>query len=209
MNIADLVTNGIVVNELITQSRSLAGIKLSEGAQRMLNTPNAGGNSVASEVMSFELLTTMYRATLLKTEMEIDYLFWGCSITDYSVKVLDQYKLGVSVARAMKYNGVFDRFVCCFSSLCCCCLSLLIPLPSLCSEDAMRLLTKKLRGVIASTENAACGKDRWSKQILHIWAEKKYVADVVYDVYQNEIDECLRANTLVIVTVCESPWIYH
>lgn len=111
MNVADLVTSGIVVTELITQAPALSGIKLSSGAQRILNTPNAGGNSVASEVMSFELLATMYNAALLRTEMEVDYVFWGCSITDFSVRVLNQYTLGVSVARAMKYNGVFDRYV--------------------------------------------------------------------------------------------------
>jgi hypothetical protein len=205
MNVADLVTNGIVVNELITQSPALAHIRLSAGAQRILNTPNAGGNSVASEVMSFELLATMYNASLLRTEMEVDYVFCGCSITDYSVKVLGQYTLGVSVARAMKYNGVFDRFVWLLLTFL---HRIWLTSPRLCREDAARLLGKKLRGVIASTENA-CGKDRWSKQILHIWAEKKYVADVVYDVYQTEIDEALRANTLVIVTVCEASWIYH
>jgi hypothetical protein len=35
--------------------------------------PNAGGNSIWSEALSFEVLSTIYGAKLLKTEMKLEY----------------------------------------------------------------------------------------------------------------------------------------
>lgn len=69
---------------------------------KILNTPNAGGNSVWSEVVSCEVLSSLCRAVLHKTEMEIEYAP-GSKITDYSVKVLNK-DIGVSVTRAMKFS---------------------------------------------------------------------------------------------------------
>ena len=51
---------------------------------------------------------------------------------------------------------------------------------------------------------------RWKKQILHIWAEYKYIADVLQNVYDNELSDDLKNNTIVIVTVCEkAPWVFY
>jgi hypothetical protein len=116
-------------------------VQLSEGGHRLLTVPNAGGNSVWSEVMSFEVLRLLFGARLLRTEMEIEYT-WNSKITDYAV-VLSGHHLGVSVTRAMKFRGVFQQ------------------------EDAIRLLRKKLYGVIRSTEGVY-HHHRWEKQILHV-----------------------------------------
>jgi len=138
---------------------------------------------VASEVMSYELLRTLYNAQLLRTEMEIDYEFANWKITDYSVKINDQ-NIGVSVARAMKFGSEFDL------------------------ADAERILTKKLGGVIDSTRNA-CGQDKWKKQILHLWAQHEYIVDVLRDCYERTIPDELKSNTMVVVTVCENcDWIF-
>lgn len=92
--------------------------------------------------------------------------------------------MGVSVARAMKFRGLFNL------------------------DDAKRLLTKKLKGVIRSTENA-CGPYRWKKQILHLFAEQDYVVDVLRECYNNHIDESVRHDTVVVVSVCTTKWIYY
>ena len=84
-------------------------------------TPNAGGNSVESETLSFEMLKKSFNAKLLKTEMEVSYWPMGGSITDYVCYMFDSI-IGVSVTRAMKYNGEFTY------------------------EDANKLLVKKLKG---------------------------------------------------------------
>jgi hypothetical protein len=70
-------------------------VTLTEGGRRIRDLPNAGGNSVASEVMSFEVLRASYGADLLKTEMELEYFPMGGSITDYSVLLYDLH-IGVS-----------------------------------------------------------------------------------------------------------------
>jgi len=182
-NLASVEKGGFAWNTFTTNAPSLEVIPMSEGGQRIFDTPNAGGNSVASEVMSFEVLRTLYNAKLLRTEMEIDYEFANWKITDYSVKINDQ-NIGVSVARAMKFGSDFDL------------------------EDARRILTKKLNGVIDSTKNA-CGQDKWKKQILHLWAQHKYIVDVLRECYETVIPEDLKSNTMVIVTVCENcDWIF-
>lgn len=152
-------------------------ITVSTGAATIKNLPNAGGTSVNSEVFSFDMLDFLLNAKLQATEMQLEYFPLGSKITDYSVSIGDQ-TFGVSVTRAMKFGGgVFD------------------------DTDAYRLLSKKLFGVNASTK-AVLKRFRWKKQILHIWAESTQVADTLARVYHSEIDDDLKNNTLVMVTVC-------
>mmetsp|Transcript_8398 Transcript_8398/g.9369 ORF Transcript_8398/g.9369 Transcript_8398/m.9369 type:complete len:166 (-) Transcript_8398:47-544(-) len=156
---------------------------LSDGGVRLLTVPNAGGTSVYSEAMSFEVLKALYQAELDRTEMEIEYCCQS-KITDYSITIGEQ-KIGVSVTRAMHYGeGRFDE------------------------EEARRLLTKKLYGIIESTENVL-KKDKWEKQILHIWAEDMYMAKICQDIW-NEIDEELKSDSLVYITVAKNAsWIFY
>lgn len=153
-------------------------VSLTDGGNTIKNVPNAGGSSVNSEVFSFEVLNFLINAKLQATEMQLEYFPLGSKITDYSIRAGDQV-LGVSVTRAMKFGGgVFDDM------------------------DAFRLLSKKLYGVNASTK-AVLKRFRWKKQILHIWAESTQVADTLERVYNSQIDDDLRNNTLVVVTVCQ------
>jgi hypothetical protein len=80
---------------LPNQVRYFEQVRLTDGGSRIRDLPNAGGNSVASEVMSFEVLRASYGADLLKTEMELEYFPMGGSITDYSVLLYDLH-IGVS-----------------------------------------------------------------------------------------------------------------
>ncbi|XP_071958582.1 uncharacterized protein [Antedon mediterranea] len=106
--------------------RSFASMELSSSGKKLEMCPNAGGNSVESEVLSFEMLHRCFGAELLKTEMEVDYFPSGGAITDYTCRLFG-ITLGVSVTRAMKYKGQFDV--------------------EDAREDATRLLTKKLNGM--------------------------------------------------------------
>lgn len=157
-------------------------ITLSAAAQKILHTPNAGGTSIWSEVMSFEIVSALFNAQLLRTEMEIEYLP-GSKITDYSINLFGK-SIGISVTRAMKFKGVFTE------------------------EDALRLLNKKLFGVIESTR-CVIEEHSWERQILHIFAEKDYIADVLHDAL-NQVDPDLLSDTIVIVTVCKNaPWLFY
>jgi len=163
-----------------------ADFELSEGAKRILTVPNAGGNSVWSEVLSFEVLAGLFGVSLLRTEMELQYVWLGCKITDYSVAIRDSFgltTLGVSVTRAMKFKGTFTR------------------------EDAISLLSKKLGGVNASTKNVLTSNG-WSKQIMHIWAQHKYIAAELAEAYEDLTEE-LKSNTLLIISISDSKIIYH
>ena len=163
-------------------------IKLSNGAKKCMYDENAGGNSELSEGFSFEFLYKCFNATLLKTEMEIKYMWFNhWKKTDYSIKIGD-IPIGVSVTRAMKYNGLFNK------------------------HDAMKLLTKKLNGVRESTEGVL-EVDQWQRQILHIWATDQYIERILHQTFLellfNKPD--LVGNTVIVTTVAsqEMWWIFY
>lgn len=163
-----------VVNTFHSRHR-VERMRLSPGAERVLHLPNAGGNSLESEVLSFELLRQCYGAELCRSEMEIEYWPEHSKKTDYSV-LLGGVSVGVSVTRAMKFGARFTR------------------------EDAHLLLEKKLFGILVSTENVL-KEHGWGRQILHIWATHQHVADMVEEEFWHMPQE-LRGNTIVVLTVC-------
>ncbi|KAL8590065.1 hypothetical protein ACOMHN_034296 [Nucella lapillus] len=178
--IADDTTGGITQCDFVL-TESMAQLQFSVGGYRLLTLPNAGGSSELSEALSFELLQRCFRATLVKTEMEIEYFPQGGSMTDY-VCALCGSDVAVSVTRAMKYRGAYTE------------------------EDAEKLLHKKLKGVVQSNHNAVT---KWNKQILHIWAATSQVANTVTAVFQR-MDPKVKANTVVLITTAtRSPFIFE
>ena len=166
--------SGVVFTEL-KQLKPVSKMSLSTGAKRMFTCPNAGGSSEKSEILSFELLQRCFGADLQKTEMEVQYCPEGGAITDYTCTMFST-KLGVSVTRAMKYRGDFTV------------------------EDAAKLLNKKLNGVLTSTRNTM---EKWSKQILHVWATSLAVSVLIAEAY-HQLPKNLKSNTVVLVTVTEN-----
>lgn len=162
----------VMEHTFVPQVPHLLSMDLCGGAKRMLETPNAGGSSLWSEVMSFEILHLLFHVELLHTEMELEYV--PCSkITDYSVR-LYQHILGVSVTRAQKYRGTFGL------------------------EDARRLLERKLFGVVCSTRNVI--NTEWKRQFLHVFVEKPRYLLPLKQAYQ-EMPRDLRDNTICLFTV--------
>jgi hypothetical protein len=151
---------------------------LSPGGQTIFDEPNAGGSSVESEIMSFEVLRYCEGATLVKTETQIDYAppdgLGPNSITDILVSIGGQ-KVGVSVTRAYKP-----------------------PSQTLTDADVKALLEKKLEGINRSSVRVLPA-DKWVKQILHVFAVNKAASDAVGRVWLT-IDAALRADTIVLVT---------
>lgn len=169
----------------IKQTKKHGQFDLCDGSRTIATLPNAGGTSVISETLSFEMLNRMYAAKLQATEMELRYYPLGSKITDYSVSIYGE-TIGVSVTRAMKFKGIFS------------------------DEDGVRLLTKKLDGVICSSK-AVIKQYRWKKQILHIWAETKDTAKVLERVYFSDaIPQSLKSSTIVMVSVWENaPFVFY
>lgn len=173
----------VFTRNTLIRSKEFSRMKLSKDARTIMTLPNAGGQSEHSEALSCDVLGTMFGARLIATEMELKYWPANSKITDFSVSIRGEV-FGVSVTRAMKFRGLFTE------------------------EDALRLLTKKLQGVNASTK-AVLKRFRWQKQILHVWAQHKYIAQVLEKVYESLSQE-VRHNTLVVVTVCENaPWVFY
>lgn len=174
--------NGFVGTCALLSSESFSSVQFGENATTLLSLPNAGGNSKASEALSLELLNRQLNAKLQCTEMELEYFPFGSKITDYSVTVSGEV-VGVSVTRAMKYEGTFSEV------------------------DAEHLLTKKLYGVVASSK-AVLKKYRWRKQILHILVEKRYMLEILERVWKQMCKE-LQSNTVVLACLCEAPWVFY
>lgn len=151
---------------------------LSMGGQTLFDTPNAGGSSGESEVMSFEILHFCEGATLLHTETQIQYAPPDDSgpntITDLEVEIQGK-KVGVSVTRGyVPSNMPFG-----------------VP-------EAKSLLEKKLIGVNRSSERVL-PVDKWVKQILHVFVANQSARDAVVQAWPS-IDPTIRADTIVLVT---------
>lgn len=162
-------------------------VPLSKGAQRLLFEENAGGQSELSEAFSFEVLRKCFGAKLLKTEMAIAYWWPHWKKTDYSCRIGDT-TVGVSVTRAMKYNGVFTR------------------------QDGRHLLRKKLFGINESSMGVL-ERDEWQRQVLHIWATDPYIEDLLQELFLEMVfnEPELVQNTVVLVTVASPDmwWIFY
>lgn len=170
----DVSINGLIKSNF-HQTRLYDKIKLTTEALLIQNTPNAGGNSIESEVLSFEILKKSLNAKLLKTEMEIKYFPNGGSITDYVCKIFDTV-IGVSVTRAMKYRDLMTL------------------------DDASYLLRKKLKGINQSSKNSLI---KWSKQILHVWVQTSDDGFTVQEAW-NQMDSNLKTNTIVLITIAKN-----
>lgn len=150
---------------------------LSDGGDTLFDTPNAGGSSGESEVMSFEVLHACEGATLLKTETQVQYYAadgGSASITDILVSI-GGTKIGVSVTRAYKPSNI-----------------------SFPDTDVKNLLEKKLEGILASSARVKPA-DKWQKQILHVFTANKAASDAVSRVLPT-IDASIRADTIVLLT---------
>ncbi len=151
---------------------------LTDGGQRIVDTGNAGGNSLYSEAFSYELLHRCELATLLKTETEVQYTTTDSKITDLLVEI-DGLKIGVSVTRAVAWP--FDS--------------------TYTVDKASQLLTKKLTDIQDSSAHVA-PSDKWQKQILYVIAYGQQHADAIHTAWQ-QLDSSVRGDTVVMVTVSD------
>ncbi|KAK9765161.1 hypothetical protein K7432_006738 [Basidiobolus ranarum] len=179
----------LILTYLDTLQQPFENFNLSEGSRRIRDLPNAGGNSMFSEVLSYELLYRLLPdLNLFATEMEVRYFPRGGPMTDYLVSLNASHQnqglhptIGVSVTRAFAFRRQFTK------------------------SDALRILRKKLLGVIKSTRTViGC---ELKKQLLHIWAPTGSVARLVRRIFWGLEDE-VRSNTFVIVTVVNSDWVF-
>ena len=166
--------------------RPIGKVRWSPDTERMLSLPNAGGSSIVSEALAFELLARAFGASLERTELELLYKR-GSKMTDFAILLFGGYPLGVSVTRAYKWRkGLED--------------------PSgLDVVDVRRLLVKKLNAINHSSRNVQ--NFRFRKQILLVWAFSHRDAVLLERIY-TQVPASLRANTVLLITRADGvPWI--
>jgi hypothetical protein len=171
-------------NYLRTNDKVMSDVT-SWNAQQVRDKENAGGASIVSEVMSAEVLSVLYGAKNVRTEMEIEYLFSNWKIADFIVEMFDE-RVGVSVTRAMGYpdESTFDE------------------------EEALRLLNKKIVGLVLA-RNGVSDRDSFYKSVLHVFAQSERIAHLLHKQF-NTLDETVKDNVVVICTVAErSPHLYE
>ncbi len=154
---------------------------LSPGGQRIFDTPNAGGSSIESEVMAYEVLHHCEGASLAATETEVRYQppddGGPNTITDLVV-TLGGRRIGVSVTRVYR------------------------PAPMMLSDaDVRAQLVTKLQGINRSSVRVL-PSDRWVKQILSVFVANPTVAAQIERVWPT-IDAPTRADTIVLVTATQ------
>ncbi|KAL9647484.1 hypothetical protein ABK040_006844 [Willaertia magna] len=165
---------------------------LDKDSIKILCDPNAGGNSIFSEVFSFEFLKQFIESTskdqlnvtLYKTEMEMEYQE-GSKITDYSFRIYNKEKgtehlLGCSVTRVFDY----------------------LDLDNVPQKNLIELLMKKkLSGIIDSTKGII--GDTFERQILHVWTPNRETAEAIQKIYMDYLvtNPELLSNTIIIITV--------
>jgi len=150
--------------------------QLTPQGQEVFDAGNLGGNSLHSEVISFEVLARCEGASLLATEGEIVYLDDMGIKTDLLVEI-DGLTVGVSVTRAIGFPFEDPYTV----------------------MQAEALLVDKLGDVLVSTANVA-PRDAWVKQILHVIAYADMHAESIFSAYATLPPE-ITADTLLVVTV--------
>jgi len=178
----------IITNTFEVTTTSRDSMKLSPGAKRILDTPNAGGSSAWSEAISFECLHSMFKAELLLTETEIEYDALS-SIMDFSVTIANK-SIGVSVTRILNFRDLSRKYKGIFSF-----------------QGVRDILTKKLFGATVAT-SGVMDHQKWQKQCLHIFTTSQLVTDAVKEEY-NAMDSCFKKNNYVIVTHFKNAeWIF-
>jgi len=153
--------------------------RLTQGAQTMLATPNAGGSSGISEAFAFEVLALCEGASLVKTETQIAYVPPTSKKTDILVRIAGQ-QVGVSVTRAVSFPPDAGY-----------------PL----TPQRLAFVEGKLDDIIVSSMNVQ-PPDRWVKQLLVVMAQGDEHAATIRAAW-DAIDAASKADTVLYVVVTD------
>ncbi|MCB9558077.1 MAG: hypothetical protein H6707_18325 [Deltaproteobacteria bacterium] len=166
-------------NHLDFADRSFSADQLSEEARRILSEGTAGGSSGVSEAMAFELLRRCEGAQLLLSETKIGYQDANGKKTDLLVQI-DGRSIGVSVTRGYHFP----------------------PNEPYTAAEARALWQKKLSDLPLSQKNAQ-PSNAWQRSVLAILAVDKQAADLLTQVYKNEIDAQTKGDAIVLLTITD------
>lgn len=170
------ITFIVHVKYLTSISQSNAKVVISPDASRVLNNPNAGGNSILSEALACDILGRLHGATNVHTEMEVNYIYSNWKICDFTIDIYEN-RVGISVTRAMNYKDPAAYTL----------------------DDAKTLLRKKTNGLILARDNATY-IDTFYTSILFIWCQTTRIAELLCEAYMS-LNEDLTPPELIIYCV--------
>lgn len=148
--------------------------KLTEGGKVIFDSPNAGGSSLESEIIAYELLDRCEGAALVKTESEIVYDDPG-KIVDLLIGV-DGEQVGVSVVRLYSPN--------------------VMP-----QSDVTALISKGLEDINDASAKVSIA-DAWVKAVLVVMAYDDSYAEKAQVAWSSIASET-RADTVVYLVTTD------
>lgn len=172
---------------------SVRDLALAADAARLVDEPNAGGDSAPSEALSLEVMRTLFGAQLWQTELEVRYFPYYSKKTDYIMTLrrgagglsAERADVAVSVTRAFGFREKFTR------------------------AAARSLLERKLAAVL---DAAGCiigreGVVEPMRQVLHCFTPSARSAEVLRKAWR-QLKRGTRAETALLVTVVPTWWVY-
>lgn len=163
----------------------------SRAAMQVRDSDNAGGSSIVSEVLSADILSVVYHATNVRTEMQVEYIFSNWKIADFVVECFGE-RVGVSVTRAMGWRSVRGGGY--------------IDESQFDEASAIKLLTKKLTGLVMARSGVA-ERDSFYKSILHIFAQSDRIANLLQQAFFS-LEASVRDVVICVCTVCDDLVVY-
>jgi hypothetical protein len=149
---------------------------LTAGAQQIITDGNAGGSSVNSEAITFDILARCEGASLIETERHIEYTVSPTKITDFTVD-LDGVVIAVNPVRTFVFPAGSPLTV----------------------EEATRRLEGKLDDVLISSANVSA-PFAWRKQLIAIVAAEPEHVAIMRQVWES-LDAVTRHDTIVYAFV--------
>lgn len=159
---------------IYTKNKCINDIEWSLYAKRMFLNGNAGGSSLLSEMLSYEIFNKIGNAVLFRSEKELDYVFPDGPLADYTMYITDNKLYCTSVSRAFCYYNNFNK------------------------EKCYNLLYKKFSKIKYIEKNINNGNIY--KNILHIFTTTNNNLDIIKSVYL-ELPLYIKKNIIFIVTI--------
>lgn len=136
---------------------------LNNDTGQIINSENAGGSSIYSEAIAFDILRIVCNAKLKNIETNVIYSPEGGSKIDFEV-FIDNKLIGVSVTRAIKFDKyrrtLFDNE----------------------NDFITDLITKKIQKFNNAEKNVI---QKWDAKILMIWLYDESLIKIIYKVYSS------------------------
>lgn len=171
----------LIKTNVYSINNTLNNIQWSKYSKIIISNGNAGGSSLMSEVLSYEIFNRINNAILFKSEKELEYIFPEGPLADYTMYINSNKLYCISVSRAFCYYNNFNN------------------------DKCYNLLFKKFTKIKYIEKNIK--NNNIYKNILHIFTVSDESFNIIKNVYL-EIPLNIKKNVIFIVTITNIKDIY-